>query len=173
MTHLVMFLGVGRWCCRSCQCSFKLQFDTHIGSKDVEVFLRSFYDGIRRDAEATAVTAELRRQRVIPELVETKIKRALDRKEGNGHLYDHLLSQATVKTLRIVCNVFIKEEGYPRMNELGERMKKELAHSQYVIENVSLMYTYMFFCTHCVCPGYHETDHTLYRGTCMPFQLHL
>jgi ankyrin repeat protein len=104
------------------------------GSKDVEVFLRSFYDGIRRDAEATAVTAELRKQKVIPEPVETKIRRALDRKEANGHLYDHLLSQATVKTLRIVCDVFIKEEGYPRMNELGERMKKELAHTQYVIE---------------------------------------
>ena len=136
-----------------------MQFGTHIGTRDVEVFLRLFYNDIRRDAEATAVAAELRRQRVIPEAIETKIKIAQDRKEANGHLYDHLLSQATVKTLRIVCDVFIKEEGYPRMNELGERMKKDLAHTQYVIENVSLMYTYMFFCTHCICPGsyYHTT----------------
>ena len=79
-----------------------------------------------RNAGAKEVASELRRRKVIPEAVETKIERALDRKTANGLLYDHLYAQGTFHTLEIVCDVFIGEEGYPRMIQLGERMKEEL-----------------------------------------------
>ena len=79
-----------------------------------------------KDAGAQQVASELRRRQVIPEHVETKIERALDRKTANGLLYDHLCAQGTFQTLEIVCDVFIGEKGYPRMNQLGERMKENL-----------------------------------------------
>ena len=79
-----------------------------------------------KDAGAQQVASELRRRQVIPEHVETKIERALDRKTANGLLYDHLCAQGTFQTLEIVCDVFIGEKGYPRMNQLGERMKEKL-----------------------------------------------
>ena len=96
------------------------------GSKAVESFLEPFSEIFMTCAGAKEVASELRRKRVIPERVENEIKGALDRKAANGLLYDHLYAQGTFQTLEIVCDVFIQEQGYPRMNNLGERMKKEL-----------------------------------------------
>ena len=79
-----------------------------------------------KDAGAKEVASELRRRKVIPESVETEIERALDKKTANGLLYDHLCAQGTFQTLEIVCDVFIGEEDYPKMNQLGERMKEKL-----------------------------------------------
>ena len=79
-----------------------------------------------KDAGAKEVASELRRRKIIPEHVETKIERALDRKTANGLLYDHLYAQGTFQTLEIVCEVFIGEQGCPRMNQLGKWMKEEL-----------------------------------------------
>jgi ankyrin repeat protein len=104
--------------------SFHVPYD----ARTMERFLQNVYDNFIMCAHAKKVASELRRRRVIPEAVETKIERALDRKTANGHLYDHLFSQGTFKTLQIVCDVFIHEEGYPRMNELGKSMKDQLAH---------------------------------------------
>ena len=87
-----------------------------------------------KDAGAKEVASELRRRKVIPERVETKIERALDRKTANGLLYDHLHAQGTFQTLEIVCDVFIGEQGYPRMNQLGKWIKKELIHRRYTSE---------------------------------------
>ena len=96
------------------------------GSKDVERFLEPFFEMFMRNAGAKEVASELRRRKVIPERVETKIERALDRKTANGLLYDHLYAQGTYQTLEIVCDVFIGEEGYPRMNQMGRKMKEKL-----------------------------------------------
>ena len=104
---------------------------------DVEKFLQSFSGMFMRNAGAKEVASELRRKQVIPETVETKIERALDRKTANGLLYDHLYAQGTFQTLEIVCDVFIGEHGYPRMNQLGESMKEELTSQ--------LIYVFLFF----------------------------
>ena len=93
---------------------------------DFEKFLQSISWMFKRDAGAKEVASELRRRKVIPERVETKIERALDRKMANGLLYDHLCAQGTFQTLEIVCDVFIEEQGYPKMNQLGKEMKEEL-----------------------------------------------
>ena len=79
-----------------------------------------------RDVSAKKVASELRRRQVIPESVKTKTERALDKKTANGLLYDHLYAQGTFQTLEIVCDVFIGEQGYPRMNQLGRKMKEKL-----------------------------------------------
>ena len=96
----------------------------------MESFLEHFHADFMRCACAKEVALELRRRKVIPESVETKIEGALDRKTANGLLYDHLLAQGTLHTLEIVCDVFIKKEAYPRAKQLGERMKLKL--TQYI-----------------------------------------
>ena len=78
------------------------------------------------DACAEVVASELRRRKVIPKCVDTKIERALDLNEANGLLYDHLCAQGNFKTLEIVCDVYIRKQGYQQMNHLGERMKEEM-----------------------------------------------
>ena len=105
-----------------------------IGVKAVESFLKQFCNLFKKNAGAQEVASELRRRQVIPEPVETKIERALDRKTANGLLYDHLYAQGTFQTLEIVCDVFIEEQGYPRMNQLGKEMKEELIRRQYASE---------------------------------------
>ena len=113
----------------NCCYVFKIvYYSLHVDARTMERFLLNVYDNFKMCAHAKKVASELRRRRVIPEAVESKIERALDKKTANGHLYDHLFSQGTFKTLQIVCDVFIHEEGYPRMNELGKSMKDRLAH---------------------------------------------
>ena len=102
-----------------------------LGSKDVERFLEPFSEMFMTYAGAKEVASELRRRKVIPERVETKIEKTLDRKTANGLLYDHLYAQGTFQTLGTVCDVFIGEQGYLRMNELGRMMKEELMCRQY------------------------------------------
>ena len=97
------------------------------GSNAVERFFEPFSEIFMTSAGAKEVASKLRRRKVIPEGVETMIKRALDRETANGHLYDHLYAQGTFQTLEIVCDVFIEEEGYTRMNQLGRKMKEKLS----------------------------------------------
>ena len=92
----------------------------------MESFLEPFSEMFMTFAGAKEVASELRRRKVIPEPVETMIERAPDRKKANGLLYDHLYAQGTFQTLEIVCDVFIGEEGYPSMNQLGRKMKEKL-----------------------------------------------
>ena len=107
-------------------CTHVHSFCICLEMNDYEKFLQSFSGMFIRDAGANKVASELRRRQVIPEPVETKIEIALDRKTANGLLYDHLYAQGTFRTLEIVCDVFTVEKGYPRMKQLGERIKKEL-----------------------------------------------
>ena len=104
-----------------------------IGTKAVKSFMQSFLGTFMKAASVKEVASNLHRRKVIPEPVKTEIERALDRKTANGHLYDHLYSQGTLETIQVVCDVFIKEEGYPRMNGLGRDMKENLMRRQYIL----------------------------------------
>ena len=103
-----------------------------LGVTALERFLNQFHEIFITSAGAKEVASELRRRKAIPEPVETKIERALDRKTANGLLYDHLYAQSTFQILEIVCDVFIGGEGFSRMNELGERMKNELVRRNHL-----------------------------------------
>ena len=103
---------------------------TYIGAMFVESFLEHFQGGFMRCACAKEVASELRRRKVIPESVETKIEGALDRKTANSLFYDHLLAQGNLHTPEITCDVFIEKEAYPRTKQLGESMKSKL--TQYI-----------------------------------------
>ena len=126
----------------------------------VESTLKQFQESFVKDAGAKQVASELQRLQVIPEPVETNIERAEDRKTANGLLYDHLYAQGTFQTLEIVCDVFIEEEGYPRMNQLGRKMKEEL------------IYRRLHYCHSCKlladwCP-YFSTVHKVYIHRYIP-----
>ena len=126
--NVYFFLSLYFICCRSNQLFTVILSPYYIGTKGFDAFLGKREEVFVRYAGAKEVASELRRRKVIPERVETKIERAPDRKTANGLLYDHLYAQGTFQTLEIVCDVFVEEEGYPRMNQLGERMKEELRH---------------------------------------------
>ena len=99
----------------------------HIGDDEsVKSFLEHFIVSFMEDACAKETAHMLRRRKVIPEAVETRIKQAEDTEGANGHLYDHLCVQGTFECLKTVCDVFTRKEGYARTNRLGERMKTEL-----------------------------------------------
>lgn len=68
---------------------------------------------------------KLKRKEVIPPDIVTKIENAND-DEATEILYDHLKHHGTVETLREYCEVAGQAHGYPIMQGLAEKMKKEL-----------------------------------------------
>ena len=69
----------------------------------------------------------LKRVGVISEDVKTDIEGAKNEENAKEILYDHLSSNATVATLREWCDVAIEANGYPKMQELGRKMKEALS----------------------------------------------
>ena len=41
-------------------------------------------------------------------------------------LYEHVENQGSKESVTKLCEVMIAEKGYPRMNELGEKIKESL-----------------------------------------------
>lgn len=68
----------------------------------------------------------LKRVGVISADVKTDIERAKNEETAKEILYEHLSSNATVATLREWCDMAIEANGYPKMQELGRKMKEEL-----------------------------------------------
>ena len=69
---------------------------------------------------------KLKRKEVISPSVLASINGKTD-EEAQEILYDHLLNHATVESLREWCEWAIAAQGYPKMQELGRKMKDELA----------------------------------------------
>ena len=69
---------------------------------------------------------KLKRKEVISPIVLASINDKTD-EEAREILYDHLLNHATVDSLREWCEWAIAAQGYPKMQELGRKMKDELA----------------------------------------------
>ena len=76
--------------------------------------------------EADVVASDLRESGIIPQGCQEQISRAYGRKQRNEILHDRLVTNCTRGALICACDVFIAEEGYPKMNALGEAMKKKL-----------------------------------------------
>ena len=68
---------------------------------------------------------ELKRKKVITEDLISKIEKA-DHKKANEILFDHLKCNADMANLREYCKVVIAADGYPKMQQLGEKMLSEL-----------------------------------------------
>ena len=76
--------------------------------------------------EADAVASDLRESGIIPQGCQEQISRAYGRKQRNEILHERLVTNCTREAFIRACDIFIAEEGYPKMNALGEAMKKKL-----------------------------------------------
>ena len=68
---------------------------------------------------------KLKYKGVISANVRTTIESAND-EDAKYTLLEHLQRHATVDTLRVYCDVTIAANGFPRMQELGKKMKDAL-----------------------------------------------
>ena len=69
---------------------------------------------------------ELKRKEVIPDGLVTKIENADDVRTGRELLFDHLSQHANVATLREYCRIAISAGAFPKMQDLGEKMLRNL-----------------------------------------------
>ena len=76
--------------------------------------------------EADVVASKLLHSFIIPQGCHEQISRANGRKMRNKILHHWLAVNCTREALFEACNIFITEEGYPKMQALGEAMKKRL-----------------------------------------------
>ena len=67
----------------------------------------------------------LKRKKVITEGLISKIENA-DGENAKEILFDHLKSNADMASLKEYCKVVIAADGYPKMQELGQKMLSEL-----------------------------------------------
>ena len=68
---------------------------------------------------------KLKRKNVITADLISKIESA-DDENAKEILFDHLKSNADMATLKEYCEVVIAADGYPKMQQLGEKMLSEL-----------------------------------------------
>ena len=68
----------------------------------------------------------LKRKKVITEALISKIETA-DSEDAKYILFEHLLHNADVAALREYCKMAIAADGFPKMQNLGEKMLNELA----------------------------------------------
>ena len=64
-------------------------------------------------------------------------------------LFLHMRDHGSLETVRSLCDVMIGKEGYPKMNNLGQDMKKDLQVSYIYADNM----------TTCVCCMLYAVDH--------------
>ena len=63
---------------------------------------------------------------MISNVVKDRIEKESDEQEAKETLFGHLSRSATTATLREWCEVAIAANGYPKMQELGKKMKAAL-----------------------------------------------
>ena len=102
-----------------------LLFNT-VSLPSVQTILKSHEEEFFECVNAKHNVLKLKRKGVISPSVLASINDKTD-EEAQEILYDHLLNHATVDSLREWCEWAIAAQGYPKMQELGQKMKDELA----------------------------------------------
>ena len=92
----------------------------------MQTILKSHEEEFFECVNAKYNVLRLKRKEVISSSVRAAINDATE-EEAKEILYDHLLSHATVDSLREWCEWAIAAQGYPKMQKLGRKMKDELA----------------------------------------------
>ena len=91
----------------------------------VSRFLETYEKKFLEVVNAKQSLPRLIHEGVIPADVKTTIESAND-ENAKYILLEHLQKNATVDTLRVYCDVAIAAIGFPRMQELGKKMKDAL-----------------------------------------------
>ena len=92
-----------------------------VASKFLKEYEKEFFDVVN----AKHGLLKLKRLEVISPDVKTDIEKAND-KDAKEILYDHLSSNAKAGNLRDWCEVAMEASGFPKMQDLGSKMKEAL-----------------------------------------------
>ena len=89
-------------------------------------FLEKYEEEFFSDVYVKQSLQRLVRKGVISNVVKDRIENESDEQEAKETLFNHLSGRATTATLREWCEVAIAANGYPKMQELGTKMKAAL-----------------------------------------------
>ena len=102
---------------------FSLHAASHFSaSQCLKAYENEFFEAV----DAKFSLRRLKRKGVISDGVMADIKGANDDDDAKEILYSHLEENATVNTLMKYCNVATSAKGFPRMQELGQKMLEML-----------------------------------------------
>ena len=88
--------------------------------------LDDFRDQFIADVDANTVVWELLYKDIIPRGLQERISRTDEPKQQNEILHDCLQKTCTKEALMEVCDIIVSVRGHPKMQELGEAMKRRL-----------------------------------------------
>ena len=89
-------------------------------------FLKKYAKEFFSDVYPKQSLRRLERNGVISDVVRKKIEDESNKQEAKEILFGHLSDSATTATLSEWCDVAIEANGYPKMQELGKKMKAAL-----------------------------------------------
>ena len=92
---------------------------------DCEAFMDKFKDRFLQSVDSHAIVLRLEIEKVISGKLSHSIKNQ-HVGDGNQELFLYLRRQADPGSIRKLCDVMVREEGYAMMNELGRDMRREL-----------------------------------------------
>ena len=93
---------------------------------DIESFALRYKAQFLNDVSTEEIVEELRKFKLIPGKLRSKIESVSSRQEANRLLLDHVCANFNTESLITLCKVMLEEEGYPKMNDLGRRMLSDL-----------------------------------------------
>ena len=93
---------------------------------------------------------KLKRKKVITADLISKIESA-DDENAKEILFDHLKCNADMANLREYCEVVIAADGYPKMQQLGEKMLSELPTKCLLIQKWPWCMCCLWLCCICKC----------------------
>ena len=107
---------------------------------DCEAFMDKFKERFLQSVDSHATVLRLEIEKVISEDLAFTIERHCSRSTGNEKLFLHLRRNADPGSIRKLCDVMVREEGYAMMNELGRDIRREL-------DLLTGMHMYMLSCS--------------------------
>ena len=92
---------------------------------DCEAFMDKFKERFLKSVDSRAIVLRLEIEKVISEDLAFTIEQHCS-STGNKKLFLHLGRNADPGSIRKLCDVMAREEGYAKMNELGKDIRREL-----------------------------------------------
>ena len=92
---------------------------------DCEAFMDKFKERFLQSVDSHAIVLRL----VIEKVISKKLSHSIKNQyvgDGNQELFLYLQEQADLGSIRKMCDVMVREEGYAMMNELGRDIRSEL-----------------------------------------------
>ena len=93
---------------------------------DCEAFMDKFKERFLQSVDSHAIVLRLEIEKVISENLAFTIEHHCSRHTGNEKLFLYLRRQADPGSIRKLCDVMMREEGYKMMNKVGKDMAREL-----------------------------------------------